>query len=227
MLLFMKKCCSVILLCCCLATITKAQYGGSNDLPNARIKFDATRLFEPDNNVSLAFEKFIGNKYSVQLQTDYIYSSYETTFSRGINKSTNGFRVVPEFRSYFSTNKKPNEFSNYIGAQVLYKYTKQQYEREIQKTDALGNNYLQYEMQKRNKSVLGISGLIGTILPLDNNNRWVFDCNFGVGVRYRVYNESADFKGNNFVDFSLFQNNPTLWPNVIANIKLAYNLKAR
>jgi Protein of unknown function (DUF3575) len=202
---------------CCVAQNNKEYV--SNTRMHA-IKFDATKLIEPEQNISVAYEQRLQkNKYGVQLQLDYIFDAYTQNTYNSVNFSEKGIRVIPEFRYYTGYNSELTE--PYIGLQILSKYAIKNYEEWTTQADAAGTEFAQLKPVQLSKLVIAPHFMVGWHFFLTRDKRLSIDFNVGVGGRARFVTKSVT---NNVPRdyWSLNEDKNMSSLSVASNLKLCY-----
>jgi hypothetical protein len=180
------------------------------------IKFDATKLIEPEQNISFAFEKRLkGKPISFQVQVDYIFDSYTQNNYNSVNFKEKGIRIIPEIRYY--TNPKRELVHHYFGFQVLNKYAEKNYDEWAEKQNSAGINYLELSPVKQTKYVIAPHFLIGWHFYLSQSQKLSFDA----GYRSRMVTKSVNNNVNrSFLDIYDDKNQQTV--SFASNFKLCY-----
>jgi hypothetical protein len=216
---YLKK---TILLLMCLISFANLQAQRTDNYfqKSLLLKVDATKLIEPDMNISFAVEKRFSEKFSWQVQADYIFNSYEYLVGNAQNSRVTGFRIVPEIRNYIAAKNDNGAPANYIALQVLCKYQVNNFSKWFNNIDGAGQQYLELKELFKKKTIIAPHLMYGKLIDLDGGNRWSLDLNTGIGVRFRNGTQSPEALNNglnmplNFVFLS-----------VAGNLKLCYTIK--
>jgi hypothetical protein len=208
----MKKRIFILWLCalCITQVFAQKQYSTTSS-KRLTFKIDATKLIEPDMNISVAVE----NKFHK------IFSGYDLFFSGYEDIRVKGFRIVPEFRNYYFGKDDDETPTWYMGGQVLYKYVSTQYDTWQTKQDGAGQTYQAFTTLYKKKSIIAPHIMLGKIIFLGQESRWAFDVNIGVGARDKRGVQSPELNAGGFTGQTNL-NYSTI--SMAANFKLCYSL---
>lgn len=213
----------VIFALLCLLS-SSSVYSQDNDRSTGKqwsMKFDATKLIEPEQNISFAAERWFtkNNNFSYQLQLDYIFDAYTQNNYNSINFRQSGIRAIPEFRFNYSAPDKMR--IGYIALQLLNKYTVKHYQEWTEQYDMDSTLYLELKDIRQEKFVIAPHVLIGNHLFLSRNKKMSIDFNFGLGARSRTVKKSADYNTpRTFLNFRDDESVSTI--SMASNLKLCY-----
>jgi hypothetical protein len=191
------------LLICFLSEINAQKYYNDTRVDKRMsIKLDLLRFIEPDMAASLAIENKFSKRWSWQLQTDYIFNSYEMLFSRNKLVDFKGYRLIPELRYYYYHKFNATDQTGYIGAQFMYKACYGKYTRLVNQVDAMGQLYKLNIDVFRNKTVISPSITIGKIIYLDpEKEHWSLDINSAFGYRIKKGEQSLALDSTGFLQY--------------------------
>ena len=184
-------------------------------------KFAPFKLIAVTPNVSLSVERRFNNKFSAQIQTDYIFNALAvndaTTFQ---DRTYRGFRIFPEARFYYNINTTVHP---YFGIQAMYKYTNEKFGQFRTEVDGAGQTYMRLRDYRISKSVVASNGLIGWLLFFTEDQRASFDINFGLGFRSRWVD--TNYPASSLDDLlSLTATDANLTISAACNIKFGYTI---
>jgi Protein of unknown function (DUF3575) len=175
-------------------TLVSHAQRSNNTVSNTRthaIKFDATKLIEPEQNISIAYEhRLMQNKISLQLQADYIFDAYTQNSGNSVGFNEKGIRLIPEIRYYSSIKTALTEL--YFGLQFLNKYAIKNYEEWTLQKDIVGTEYIELKKVRLEKYVFAPHFMLGWHFFLSQDKRLSIDFNMGIGGRTRMVNKSPN-----------------------------------
>jgi hypothetical protein len=216
-----KVSCLVALLCA--FGVAFAQNATQAENKSIVLKFDGTKLIEPEMNVSFAVERLFKSKVSYQVQLDYIFDSYTQNDFNTVGLTMRGVRCIPEIRLY--SNPSPTGLlQTYASAQLITKYVRKSYEEWVLTQLIAGQLFHTLKPIKQDKFLLAPHAMVGTLIHLDKANRAFLDFNVGFGIRQRWVKRSADYNVERiFLSFN--DDTDQLAPSLASNLKVCYRFR--
>ncbi len=186
------------------------------DTPQLIFKWNLLSLTEIEPTFQLGVEYIFKPKIGFQQQLGYIFANPSSDIW--------GIRSRSEMKFYLNKSKRRGR-PFYVGTEVLYKFARnfgtETFSRE-------GGAYTQVIDFHTDRNVIGFTPKLGFMNNFENQ-RFVFDMAFGIGVKATYYNSNlpgdADLPDTDFViwDFSnLGKSGHDVFPNILLSLQIGF-----
>jgi hypothetical protein len=172
---------------------------------------------EPTANLQVMY--LFNSKYSAAIEVGRIFkrlNDYEDDDFDSFNHFT-GWRFRPEFR-FLSTSLKTRQRTFYMAVQGLLKFAEEKSNYWVERTTPSGLPYREAVVRTVDKTVTGVSFLVGEDMSSINTNKTGIDFYTGLGLRYKHFKDNlgSDFNSN----YGFLNNRNGFYPTVIVGFRI-------